>query len=176
VPNLENPFGKPCPSFLVPAGTRNVALGKSVLSTDNEPSIGSIDMVTDGRKEETARDYVELGPGLQSVTVDLGDSYDIYAVLLWHNTRHVWVYYDIVVQVADDSDFITNVKTLFNNDIDNSAGFGIGKDMHYVETNEGKLIDTKGVEARYVRLYSNGNSTDDLNHYIEVEVYGRPAE
>jgi hypothetical protein len=88
----------------------------------------------------------------------------------------VWVYYDIVVQVADDSDFIRNVRTLFNNDIDNSAGFGVGKDMHYVETNEGRLIDTESVKARYVRLYSNGNNANDLNHYVEVEVYGKPAE
>ena len=52
---------------------------------------------------------------------------------------------------------------------------GIGSDMHYVETSEGRLIDAKGVRARYVRLYSNGNSSNELNHYIEVEVYGKPA-
>ena len=67
-----------------------------------------------------------------------------------------------------------NVRTLFNNDTDNSAGLGAGTDMHYVETNKGELIDAKGVKARYVRLYSNGNNNNDLNHYIEVEVYGRP--
>jgi hypothetical protein len=48
--------------------------------------------------------------------------------------------------------------------------------MHYVETSEGKLIDAKGVRARYVRLHSQGNSSNDLNHYIEVEVFGKPAE
>ena len=68
------------------------------------------------------------------------------------------------------------VRTLFNNDIDNSAGLGVGKDMHYTETHEGKLIDAKGARARYVRLYSNGNNGSDLNHYIEVEVYGKPVE
>jgi hypothetical protein len=47
--------------------------------------------------------------------------------------------------------------------------------MNYVETHEGKLIDAKGVEARYVRLYSNGNDAAPLNHYVEIEVYGRPA-
>jgi hypothetical protein len=81
-----------------------------------------------------------------------------------------------VVQVADDADFITNVRTLFNNDIDNSAGLGVGKDKHYTETNEGKLIDARGVKARYVRLYSRGNTSDDLNHYIEVAVYATPAK
>ena len=48
--------------------------------------------------------------------------------------------------------------------------------MHYVETSEGKLIDTKGVATRYVRLYSNGNTNNDLNHYIEVEIYGKPVK
>ena len=37
---------------------------------------------------------------------------------------------------------------------------------------EGKLFDPKGAKGRYVRLYSNGNTTNDLNHYVEVEVYG----
>ena len=45
--------------------------------------------------------------------------------------------------------------------------------MHYLEKNEGKLIDAKGTRGRYVRLYSNGNTSDDMNHYIEVEVYGK---
>jgi len=86
------------------------------------------------------------------------------------------VYSDIVVQVADDRDFLTNVRTIFNNDEDNSAGMGIGHDMNYVETNEGKLIDAKGVVGRYLRLYSNGNDTTSLNHYVEVEAYGMPAQ
>jgi hypothetical protein len=47
--------------------------------------------------------------------------------------------------------------------------------MNYVETAEGKLVDAKGSRARYVRLYSRGNSANDLNHYVEVEVFGRPA-
>ena len=45
----------------------------------------------------------------------------------------------------------------------------------WIETNEGRLIDAKGVKGRYVRLYSNGNTSNDMNHYIEIEVYGRPA-
>jgi hypothetical protein len=82
----------------------------------------------------------------------------------------------VVVQVSNDADFITDVTTVYNNDLDNSAGLGIGKDMHYVDTSEGRLIDAKGVRGRYVRLYSSGNNADDLNHYIEVEVFGKPAK
>ena len=66
------------------------------------------------------------------------------------------------------------VKTIFNNDADDSLGLGAGRDLSYVETYEGKLMEGKGAQGRYVRLFSNGNTHDDLNHYIEVEVYGRP--
>ena len=86
------------------------------------------------------------------------------------------MYFDVIVQVSNKPDFMTDVTTVFNNDIDNSAGLGAGKHMHYVETSEGKLVDAKGIKAQYVRLYSNGNSFNDLNHYIEVEVFGRPVE
>ncbi|MHC4157674.1 MAG: hypothetical protein ACYSSO_01205 [Planctomycetota bacterium] len=176
VPNLQKPLGRPRPPFLAPVGTENVASGKPILSSDEEPIIGEIEMVTDGDKEGADGSYVELGPFLQHITIDLGAKYDIYAVLLWHFHKQARVYFDVVVQVADDPDFITNVRTLFNNDHDNSSGLGIGSDMHYVETAEGKLIDAKGVQARYVRLCSNGNSSNDLNHYIEVEVFGKPAK
>jgi len=81
----------------------------------------------------------------------------------------------VVVQVSNDSRFRRGVTTVFNNDIDDSAGLGKGDDLHYTETYEGKLIHTRGIQARYVRLYSNGNTSDNQNHYIEVEVYGRPA-
>jgi hypothetical protein len=175
VSNLEKPLGRPRPPFLAPVGTKNVALAKSVISSDEEPIIGEIEMITDGDREAADGSYVELGPFLQNVTIDLGAEYDIYAILLWHYHKQPRVYFDVVVQVADDPDFITNVKTLFNNDIDNSSGLGSGSDMHYVETAEGKLIDARGVRARYVRLYSNGNSSNELNHYIEVEVFGKPA-
>jgi len=152
------------PPFLAPIGTTNIALGKAVASTDDNPIIGEIEMITDGDKEAADGSYVELGPLRQHVTIDLSAIHEIYAVIIWH-------YHKL-------PRFITNVRTLFNNDIDNSAGFGIGTDMHYIETYEGELIDclSKGIKARYVRLYSNGNSVNDLNHYIEVEVYGKPLQ
>jgi hypothetical protein len=175
VTNLEKPLGRPRPPFYAPAGTMNVAAGKPVTSTDPEPIIGELSYVTDGDKEATDGSYVELGPFTQSVTIDLQDKYDIYAILCWHYHKQQRVYFDVVVQVSNDPDFITDVTTVYNNDIDNSAGLGIGKDMHYVDTSEGRLIDAKGVRGRYVRLYSSGNNADDLNHYIEVEVFGKPA-
>lgn len=176
VPNLEKPLGKPRPPFLAPEGTENVALNILPSSTDDMPIIGEIAMITDGDKEAPDGHFVELGPFLQHITIDLGEKHNIYAIVFWHYHKQPRVYFDVVVQTADDADFISNVNTLFNNDHDNSAGLGVGKDMHYVETSEGKLVDAKGVQSRYVRLYSNGNNANDLNHYIEVAVYGKPVK
>ena len=173
VPNLEKPLGHLRPPFLAPAGTKNVAFKKPVSGSDEQPIIGELTMVTDGDKEAQEGSYVELGPKLQYVTIDLKANHTIYGILVWHYHKQPAVYHDVIVQVADDPDFITNVQTVFNNDIDNSAGRGVGKDMSYVETSEGKLIDAKGVQGRYVRLYSRGNTANDLNHYVEVEIYGK---
>jgi hypothetical protein len=35
-------------------------------------------------------------------------------------------------------------------------------------------VDAKGIEARYIRLFSNGSDKTETNHYVEVEVYGKP--
>jgi len=80
------------------------------------------------------------------------------------------------VQVADDQDFIQNVRTVFNNDQDNTSGLGVGTNLEFFETHEGKLIDAKGVKGRFVRVYSKGSTESALNEYTEVEIYGRPAQ
>jgi len=176
VPNLEKPLGKPRPLFMAPEGTENVALHKYVESSDNNPIIGDLELITDGDKEAVDGSFVELAPGKQYIMIDLEKNYTLYAIFVWHYHLEARVYKDVIVQVSDDPDFIVGVTTLFNNDHDNSYGLGVGEDLHYVETHEGKLIDARGVEARYVRLYSNGNSYDQVNHYIEVAVYGKSGQ
>ncbi|MBK8946233.1 MAG: hypothetical protein IPM32_13330 [Ignavibacteriae bacterium] len=173
IDKLEKPLGKPRPPFLAPEGTKNVALNKKVVSTDDMPIIGEIDYITDGDKNGDEGYFVELGPFTQHITIDLEKEYNIYAIVLWHFHKQPRVYFDVVVQLSNDKDFKKNVKTIFNNDLDNSSKQGKGTDWHYVETSEGKLIDAKGEKARYVRMYSKGNNSNDLNHYIEVAVYGK---
>ncbi|MCD6394069.1 MAG: von Willebrand factor type A domain-containing protein [Planctomycetes bacterium] len=170
---LEKPRGHARPAFYAPKGTVNVAINKPVTSSDPLPIIGELAMITDGDKEAADGSYVELGPFLQHVTVDLQDEFDIYAILFWHYHKQARVYFDVIVQVSTDPDFI-NAKTLYNNDVDSSAGLGVGSDLHYIETHEGRLIDAKGIRARYVRIYSNGNTSNDLNNFIEIEVWARP--
>ncbi|HOX38160.1 MAG TPA: hypothetical protein PL033_09240 [Candidatus Brocadiia bacterium] len=174
--NLEPARKGPRPAIKVPKGCDNLAKDKEITGSDEEPIVGDLKNVTDGYKEATEDGYVELGPGLQHVQIDLGAQSELYAVMVWHYHRDPRIYKGVVIQTADDPDFITNVQTLFNNDNDNSTGLGIGKDKHYFETYEGKYIDAKGVKARYIRLYSKGSTADDMNHYTEVEVYGKPAK
>jgi len=162
--------------FLAPKGTCNLALKKPVTASDGEPTIGTPDLVTDGQAEAGTESYVELGPGVQWVQIDLQALGTLYAVVVWHEHHQPVVYHDVVVQVADDKDFITNVRTLYNNDHDNTAGLGIGRDWEYLETNEGLLVEAKGIRARYVRLYSNGSTSSDVNRYTEVAVFGLPAK
>jgi hypothetical protein len=171
VERLEEPREAGRPPFLAPANVTNVALDKHV-SSSVEPRNGELWRITDGDKEATSYSFAELEAGHQHITIDLEDVFNIYAIIIWHYHMSARVYHSVVVQVSDDPDFIFDVHTLFNNDIHNRLGFGVGEDYHYVETNEGKLIDAMGVEGRYVRLHSLGNTDNDFSHYIEVEVYG----
>ncbi|MCY3020533.1 MAG: hypothetical protein NTW87_16045 [Planctomycetota bacterium] len=162
--------------FMVPEGIQNVALKKPVTSSDPEPTVGELKQVTDGDKDAVEGSYIELGPGVQWVQIDLQAPCAIYAIVMWHFHKEARVYRDVVVQAADDADFITNVRTIFNNDTDNSSGLGVGTDLEFLDEYLGKLIDAKGAKARYVRCYSKGNTSNDQNHYTEVEVWGLPAK
>jgi hypothetical protein len=175
VPNLEPPMKGKRPDFQVPAGTVNLASNKKVTASDSNPDVGTLDMIVDGDKDGNEGSWVELGPGKQWVQIDLARNANIYAVLIWHFHSQARVYRDVVVQVSQDPTFRSGVTTIFNNDFRNELGLGAGKDLNYIETYQGKLIDAKGAKGRYVRLYSNGNTANKLNHYIEVEVWGKPA-
>jgi len=178
-PNVENMQETPesaRPVMYVPAGTTNVALGKPVTATDDAPIGGGLEKLVDGDVEGTDGSGLEFGLFDQNVTVDLGSKHEMYAIMIWHYFAQTRVYYDVVVQIADDADFTQNSQILFNNDTDNSLGLGIGTDKHYKETLYGKLIDAKGAQGRFVRFHSNGNDVNELNHYIEVAVYGKPVE
>ena len=166
--------------IVVPAGVdvRNVARGKPVTSSDDDPIIGELKMVTDGDKKGDDGSFVELGPDKQWVQIDLKGRHDIYVVVVWRDHIEKCVYKDVIVQVADDPKFIRNVETVFNNDHDNSSRLGAGSDWQYLDTYLGEAIQlhpSEPVRGRYVRFYSNGNSANDLNRYVEIEIWGRPA-
>lgn len=172
IDNLEAKAPNPEPD--VPEDVKNIAKGKKVTSSDDFPLIGELELVTDGDKEAAEGSYVEIQNGFQWVQIDLEKTSEIFAVAVWHYHSQERAYKDVVVQVSDDPTFKSGVKTIFNNDHDNSAKLGKGQNKAYVETNLGKLmVVNPPVKGRYIRLYSNGNTSNDMNHYIEVEVFGR---
>ncbi len=171
--NLEKPRSGRRPDLMVPAGTVNLSKGKPVTASDSLPVIGELSLITDGDKSGDDGTFVEFGPGVQWVQVDLEKPAKIAAIAVWHFHSQARAYHDVIVQVSDDPEFKKGVHTLFNNDDNNSAELGVGTDPAYIETYEGRLIEGKGVVGRYVRLYSNGNTSDELNHYVEVEVHGQ---
>jgi hypothetical protein len=167
--------GKRAP-FMVPEGTVNLSKEKMITASDDMPIIGDLDQLVDGDKEGSDGSFVEFGPGTQWVQIDLEKNSEIAAIMVWHYHAQARVYHDVIVQVSDDEDFLSGVTTLFNNDHDNSSGKGAGKDVAYTDTNKGWLVDGKGTKGQYVRLYSNGSTSDEMNHYIEVSVYGKQVQ
>ena len=171
VPGLAPVAARP-PELMVPEGTILLSRGKPVSSSDDQPIIGNLNLITDGDKTGGEASFVELLDGLQWVQIDLGASASIAGVWLWHFHSQRRAYNDVIIQVSDDTEFRKNVSTIYNNDYDNSSGLGIGRDSPYTETQFGMLADGENSKGRYVRLWSSGNTSNEMNHYIEVEVFG----
>ena len=148
---------------MVPPGLSNVALGKTVTSSDTN-TIGP----KNWSKSPTATRKPTNTASSSCAKARNG------CKLIWaarrkftpssSGTRHdePKVYHAVVAQVADNADFTQNVRTLFNNDHQNLDHLGAGTEREYFETNEGKLIEGKGTVARYVRLYSDGSTSQPL--------------
>jgi hypothetical protein len=151
------------PPFMAPKGTVNLAAGKTVKSSDPEPIIGELKFITNGEKDGGDGYFVELAPGKQWITIDLGQQSEVNAVVMWHYHQQARAYRDVVIQVSKDEDFI-DVLTVFNNDHDNSSGQGKGTDKGYIEDYQGKLIACKGIRGRYVHLWSKENGSWKLRH------------
>jgi len=173
LPNLEKPDpSKIVKSFMAPKGTVNLAKGKTVTSSDPAPIIGDLTLVTDGDADGSDGCFVELAPGPQWVQIDLGAATSVNKVAVWHYHKQAQAYVDVVIQLSDDPEFKNGVSTIWNSDHVDTLKMGAGSDPAYIETNHGRVIDGKNTKARYVRLTSNGNTSNEMNHYCEVAVYG----
>jgi len=133
----------------------------------------AVDVATDGDKEHGSGTYVVIGPGVRCVQVGLGQEREIVAACAWHYHGEARVYFDVIGQLSNDAAFSNGVTTVFNNDHDNSSKLGAGTDKEYIETFEGRAFAVSGVKGRYVRFYSKGNTSNEMNHYTEIEVYGK---
>ena len=175
-PNVEPFSDKPRAPMLVPPDLQNIAPDSTVTCSDKNVPTDNLAKLTDGDKEASDQSIIFLRKGRQWVQMDFGNPQELFALVIWHAHNMAKVYHDVIVQVADDPDFVKHVRTIFNNDSDNSSGLGVGANREYFETYEGKLINAKGVKARHIRFYSNGSTESALNEYTEIEVYGRQAK
>jgi hypothetical protein len=174
--DVEPLTDKPKPPLMVPPGLRNVAPEAKLSSSDTNASPAVLARITDGNKDAVEENIVPLRKGVQYIQFDLNSPQEIFAIAIWHAHDTPKIFRAVIVRVADDPGFTENVRTLFNNDKANVSKLGAGTDREYFETNEGKVVDAKGVKARYVRLYTKGSTDSALNEYTEVEIYARPPK
>ena len=172
LPNLE-PARSPRLTFTAPEGVHLISSGAAVDSSAPQALLGALTMITDGQKTGDDTHFIALPSGPQWVQLDLGETREVFAITLWHYHKRMRAYRDVVIQISSDASFSSGAITVFNNDEDDSLGLGAGTDPAYIETHHGRIIDVAGTSGRYVRLHSNGNTSDGLNHYTEVEIYGR---
>lgn len=134
-------------------GESNVALYKPLkISKDyknyNFVYSSGTDKLTDGVADKNHALYTEKRAW---ATVDLGVELDIGSVDL--SLYDGLEFSDVIVQVSSDPNFLTGVKTVFNSDADNSAGYGVGTDT-YTPTADGNYFNVafEKTAARYVRV------------------------
>lgn len=164
--------------FIVPEGLENLALYKDVTSSVDEPNLGDLDQVTDGIKKSGDFDFVEMGEGPHWIQIDLAETRTLYAIAIWHFYKNATIYNDVIVQIADDPAFTKNVRTLLNNDHDNSAKMGKGTDAAFYTRWWGELVDARGADgtgarARYVRIHTSEGMEGEWVRFVEVDVYGK---
>ena len=166
--------GKLRPAIMVPAGyDKKLTKEETKVTTSEEAVTGDNEYVVDGDKTPDATCMLQLPGGVQWVQLDLGAEHELTAVCVWHDQGDERVYKDVIVQISNDANFVDGVTTIFNNDHDNTAKLGAGKDKEYRERNDGRPMDAKLAKGRYVRCYSNGSTSEPVNNYIEIEVFGK---
>lgn len=174
--NIEAPSTTPRAPLMIPADAKNIAPASKILCSDSNVTATALAKITDGDKEAFDTSIVLVRKGVQYLQFDLGSAQEIFALVVWHAHDTPKVYRNVIAQVADNADFTENLQTVYNNDIENSSGRGIGTDKQYFENYEGRVMNAKGIKARYVRLYSKGSTDSALNEYTEVEIYARPSK
>ena len=170
--------GKLRPPIMVePEFTKKLTNEDTKVTTSEEAVSGENEYVVDGDKTADMTAMLQLPSGLQWVQLDLGAEHVISAICVWHDQGDERVYKDVIMQISNDPKFAdkTKVTTVFNNDHDESSKLGLGKgpDKEYRERNDGRPVDAKLTKGRYVRVYSAGSTSEPINNYIEIEVFGK---
>ncbi len=167
--------GKLRPPIMVePEYAKKLTTEDTKVTTSEEAVTGENEYVVDGDKTPDATSMLQLPGGVQWVQLDIGAEHVISAICVWHDQGDERVYKDVIMQISNDEKFLKDVTTVFNNDHDDSAKLGKkGTDKEYRERNDGRPVDAKLTKGRYVRIYSNGSTSEPVNNYIEIEVFGK---
>lgn len=113
------------------------------------------------------------------VQIDLKAVMPISNLKLWHVWQDARIYNSVVVLASNDPSFTSEISILFNNDTQNSLGFGRGEDQLYAESSSGLTIQGRTnpygnqyllANKRYLRFYSRGSNLNSGNHIVEVQV------
>ena len=78
-----------------------MAFDKEVLSSDEDPIIGDLSMLTDGDLDP--HEYLQLKPNKQWIQIDLEKQYSIYVINIWFKRWEIMK--DVIVQISNDIDF-----------------------------------------------------------------------
>ena len=103
-----------------------------------------------------------------SVMIDLGDIKTLNKVKVWGLFHKNRAYHDRIVQISENG---TDWFTIFNNDVDNSAGQGAGTDGEYIESAEGRSFTIPNFNGQYVRVWSAADTLSGNAAFVEIEVY-----
>jgi lysophospholipase L1-like esterase len=155
-------------SVTVDNSTLNLLSGK-IAATNGNNNATALGWITNGDK--TLTNIADMGAGAIYLQYDLGSSVNLGDIKLWHYYGDPRSYHDVLVELSNSSTFATGNTIVFNNDTNNSLGLGAGTDSEYAESSAGKDISFSPVSARYIRIYSNGSSSNTANHYVEAEAY-----
>ena len=148
-----------------------VSDGRNAANASDYP----LSMAVDGIKN--TYNYGEFGAdgniSSSYLEVDLGGVRSIAKIHLYRYWEDGRTYAGTVVALSKTVDF-ADKTIVYNSDADNFHGLGAGKDASYAESERGKSIVLKNPEeARYVRVYMHGRSSDaTTNHVVELEVVG----
>jgi hypothetical protein len=111
---------------------------------------------------------IYLGKGLTLLNMDLGAEYVVHRI----NIRRLptVTYEAVVFQVSRDA---TAWETVFNSDLTDRIGRGVGDKKSYIETTGGKDVTFDERHTRYLRFFTYTNRNAE---FAEVEVFANPSE
>jgi hypothetical protein len=118
--------------------------------------------------------------------IDLGAVVWIDTIRIWHYYGDGRTYHDVKLAVSKTGKFAGEEVVIFDGEEetpgrakswiadvadDDNANFDDFDGGEYVETAGGRLDHFPPVEARYIRDWSSGNTSNPAVHWVEIEAY-----